>query len=232
MTTLSQVEPSVTLNQPTKRIPWSRSRRRISFGNPPRVGNPPRIPRLNSPSRPLRTLKNVTISGTSGLSPASGHRDPDGDADCHEGCLGRWSPRSVICCVVIGLDDASLRLRDTGLPAPTATALGEEDAQEEDARHAHEEEQDHGDHEEDDEHPHRPVEREEADGDEQQDDREEDRLGDEAAEPRPFVGVKILVVPNRQAMPRLCARGVAGRIVPYPSRRRWRRQDRYVTRPA
>ena len=68
--------------------------------------------------------------------------------------------------------------------------------------------------------PHRPAEGEEADRDEQQDDREEDRLGNEAAESGPLVGVQVLVVANRQAMPRLYARGVAGRIVPYPATRR------------
>ena len=57
MMRLSQVDPSVTLNHPTNLTPYFASVWRAVRGNRCRM------PRLNSMSRPLRTLKKVTISG-------------------------------------------------------------------------------------------------------------------------------------------------------------------------
>ena len=71
MSTLFQVEPSVTLNQPMKRTPYFSSVSRARFGKRWR------IPRLKIASRPLRTLKKVTISGISaGLLSVIGRRPP------------------------------------------------------------------------------------------------------------------------------------------------------------
>ncbi len=65
MMTLFHSDPSVTLNQPMNRIPWRAS---YSFA---RFGKKWRIPRLKIVSRPLRTLKKVTISGTGATPPVS-----------------------------------------------------------------------------------------------------------------------------------------------------------------
>src|SRR5690606_4633560 len=87
-------------------------------------------------------------------------------------------------------------------PAPTAAApIGEEDAEQEDARHADEEEEHQVDDEQGDEEPDRPAEGEEPDRNEEQDEGEQDRLGDEAAEAGTLVRVQTLVVANRQAIP-------------------------------
>src|SRR3990170_1759861 len=89
MRTLFQVDPSVTLNQPTKRIPYFASVWRAWRGKMWRM------PRLKSVSRPLRTLKKVTISGIRSFSCSScaqrgdqcadGHTDPDTDRDVVHG---------------------------------------------------------------------------------------------------------------------------------------------------
>src|SRR5688500_520681 len=233
MITLSQLDPSVTLNQPTKRIPYFSSVWRAL------PGKTWRMPRLKIVSRPLRTLKNVTMSGIqeaplfdrpmaaptttprttpmASQSPMLYSATPSAAPIPIPMAIQAPIARlSLIVRFLLGADHASLRLRDASLPPRAAAPIGEEDAQQEDARHAHEEEKDQVEHEQRREQPHRPVEREDADRDEEQDDGEQDRLGDEASESGTLVRVEILVVANGQAIPRLCWAASGGRIVPYP----------------
>src|SRR6185436_19744246 len=75
------------------------------------------------------------------------------------------------------------------------------------------------------------VEGEEAHRDEQEDDREQDRLRDEAAEPGTLVRVELLIGANRQAIPRLRCGGEWRPNAP-TSRPGSLNQDRYVIRPS
>src|SRR5687768_8935824 len=99
------------------------------------------MPRLKMVSRPLRTLKNVIISGIQrppSPSPASGVAQPSLDL--------LLIPRA---------DHARRPARHARLPAASTPPIGEEDAKQEDAGHADEEEQDEGDEQQRRQQPHR-----------------------------------------------------------------------------